>query len=309
MSSYNYRALQTRHQYDPAQIEKVCRIGDSLTQISRIPFLLDRLSLYGGTALNFIHFSQPHRLSVDIDFNYRHQGEERDWGEIRRDIDDAYKQILYAQGYQPQDIRIDASYPLSRFTVHYTSHQGTRDSFKIETGYMRRIPILDKDARMSFRHLGSDTLHTVTTPQPEELYANKWVTLLSRATPRDLYDVSIIAETGANTIKLRKCAVLESLMSLPQPLTNVDPEKIIAGIRPDPGLRALLRTGQDLDTDALKTTVTRFSEEIIGSLTTNEKKLIHQFYARREFTPELLGLKDINPIISSHPGILRALSQ
>jgi hypothetical protein len=56
MSSYNYRALQTRHLYDLAQIEKVCRIGDSLTQISRIPFLLDRLSLYGGTALNLIHF-------------------------------------------------------------------------------------------------------------------------------------------------------------------------------------------------------------------------------------------------------------
>jgi len=309
MSSYNYRALQTRHPYDPAQIEKACRIGDTLTQISRIPFLLNRLSLYGGTALNFIHFPQPHRLSVDIDFNYRHQGEERDWGEIRRDIDDAYKQILYAQGYQPQDIRIDASYPLSRFTVSYTSHQGTRDSFKIETGYMRRIPILDKDARMSFRHLGSDTLHTVTTPQAEEIYANKLVTLLSRATPRDLYDVSIIGETGVDTTKLRKCAVLESLMSLPQPLTDVDPEKIIAGIRPDQGLRALLRTGQDLDTDALKTTVTRYSKEIIGSLTTNEKNLIHQFYTQKIFTPELLGLKDINPMISSHPGILRALSQ
>jgi len=309
MSSYNYRALQTRHLYDPAQIEKVCRIGDSLTQISRIPFLLDRLSLYGGTALNLIHFRQMPRLSVDADFNYRHQGEERDWGETRRDIDDAYKQILYAQGYQPQNIRIDASYPLSRFTVSYTSHQGTRDSFKIETGYMRRIPILDKDARMSFRHLGSDTLHTVTTPQAEEIYANKLVTLLSRATPRDLYDLSIIVGTDVDTTKLRKCTVLESLMSLPQPLTDVDPEKIIVGIHPDQGLRALLRTGQVLDTDALKTTVTRYSEEIIGSLTTNEKNLIHQFYAEREFTPELLKLQDINPMIGSHPGILRALSQ
>jgi len=307
--TYNIQLVAEKHGFQEDQIEKVLRISDILEDISVIPFLSRRLSLYGGTALNLIHFRQMPRLSVDADFNYRHQGEERDWGETRRDIDDAYKQILYAQGYQPQNIRIDASYPLSRFTVSYTSHQGTRDSFKIETGYMRRIPILDKDARMSFRHLGSDTLHTVTTPQPEELYANKLVTLLSRATPRDLYDVSIIAETDADTTKLRKCAVLESLMSLPQPLTNVDPEKIIGGIRPDPSLRALLRTGQDLDTDALRASVTRYSEEIIGSLTTNEKNLIHQFYAQREFTPELLALQDINPMIRSHPGILRALSQ
>ena len=201
--TYNIQRLAEKHGFQEDHIEKLLRISDILEDISAIPFLNRRLSLYGGTALNLIHFPQMPRLSVDADFNYRHQGEERDWGEIRRDIDDAYKQILYAQGYQPRDIRIDASYPLSRFTVHYTNHQGTHDSFKIETGYMHRMPILNKDAHMSFRHLGSDTLHTVTTPQAEEIYANKLVTLLSRATPRDLYDVSIIAETGANTTKLR----------------------------------------------------------------------------------------------------------
>jgi predicted nucleotidyltransferase component of viral defense system len=67
MNSYDYRFLQAKHPYDPAQIEKVCRIGDFLVQISRIPFLRDRLSLYGGTALNLIHFSQLQRLSVDVD--------------------------------------------------------------------------------------------------------------------------------------------------------------------------------------------------------------------------------------------------
>ena len=57
------------------------------------------------------------------------------------------------------------------------------------------------------------------TPQTEEIYANKWITLLARATFRDLYDAHIIAETDTDTAKLRKCAVLESLMSLPHPLT------------------------------------------------------------------------------------------
>jgi len=309
VSSYDYRALQAKHPYDPVQIEKACRIGDFIAQVSQIPFLTDRLSLYGGTALNFIHFAQLQRLSVDADFNYRHQGEATDWGEIRRDIDTAYKQILYTQGYQPRDIKIDASYPLSRFTVHYTNHQGNPDSFKIETGYMRRAPILDKDARMGFRHPGNDATHTVTTPQAEEIYANKWVTLLSRATFRDLYDVCIIAETGTNADRLRKCSVLESLMSLPQPLTAVDPGRIIGGIRPDPGLRALLRTGQSPDTQTLKETATSYSEALISGLTTNERHLIHEFYTRKVFKPELLALHDINPEIRSHAGILRALQQ
>jgi predicted nucleotidyltransferase component of viral defense system len=309
MVSYDYRALQQKHQYGPAQIEKGCRIGDILVQVSQIPFLRDRLSLYGGTALNFIHFTQPQRLSVDIDFNYRHQGEKKDWGEIRREIDDTYKQILYAQGYQAEDIRIDASYPLSRFTVNYINHQGTNDSIKIETGYMRRMPILNRDAHMSFHHMGNDMQYTVMTPQTEEIYANKWITLLSRATLRDLYDAHIIAETDTDADKQRKCAVLESLMSLPQPLTGVDPEETINGITIDPSLQAVLRTGQDLDIKALKESVARYSEAIIGSLTENERQCIKEFYTRRRFTPELLELQEINPEIRSHPAILRALQR
>jgi predicted nucleotidyltransferase component of viral defense system len=60
-------------------MEKVCRITDLLEDVSAIRFLSVRLSLYGGTAFAFVYSDEILRLSVDLDFNYRHM-DGRDWG-------------------------------------------------------------------------------------------------------------------------------------------------------------------------------------------------------------------------------------
>jgi hypothetical protein len=39
------------------------------------------LSLYGGTALTFIHSKEMLRLSIDMDLNYRHK-DTGDWGSV-----------------------------------------------------------------------------------------------------------------------------------------------------------------------------------------------------------------------------------
>ena len=98
-------------------------------------FLKERLSLIGGTAINFIYTKPLARLSVDLDFNYHHI-DEHDWGEVRTRIDHVIKQILYIQGYADTDIKIDSSYPLGRMVVYYTNSVGKMDSFQIEIGYM-----------------------------------------------------------------------------------------------------------------------------------------------------------------------------
>lgn len=303
MSGYDYRRLQSKHPYNPRQLKKLCRISDILARISQIPFLRNRLSLYGGTALNFIHFPQPQRLSVDIDFNYRHIDKDRDWGDVRDQIDASIKQILYGQGYKDVDIKIEATYPLCRFNVDYINHLAHRDGFKIETGYMRRMPILSKDALMDFRHIGADTHHTIKTPQAEEIYANKWITLLARATPRDLYDVHVITKARADKSTLRKCGVIESLMSLDRPLTSVDPEKTINSINYDESLRAVISTHQSPDIDTIRSEAIHYSESIINNLTKDEKRCINLFHTQKKFQPELLGLEEINPEIRSHPTI------
>jgi len=305
--SYDYRYLLSKHPYDPTQLEKVCRISDTLERITQIPFLRERLSLYGGTALNFIHFKEIQRLSVDIDFNYRHQGEQTDWGEIRVEIDENIKQILTSQGYKDQDIKIDPSYPLCRFTVKYTNHQNTSDSFKIETGYMKRIPILANDAYLDFNHIGKETKFKVKTPRHEEIYANKIVTMLDRATPRDLYDVASISETNIDLDTLRKCTIIESLMSLKQPITKINTQKIIERIPYDERIRAVSKHTSKPDIKETRQKAATYTNKITETLTEKEKQYIKIFYEERQLKPELLETSKIHPDIQRHPGILRAL--
>ncbi len=72
--------------------EKIERLCDLLGSIEKSEFVSKRLSLYGGTVLNFVYLDQP-RLSEDLDFNYRHIDQE-DWGEVRDKIDENLKYIL-----------------------------------------------------------------------------------------------------------------------------------------------------------------------------------------------------------------------
>lgn len=307
--SYDYRYLQSIHPYDPVQLEKVCRISDTLERITQIQFLREHLSLYGGTALNFIHFPEIQRLSVDVDFNYRHQGEEIDWGEIRSEIDENIKQILTSQGYKDTDIKIDASYPLCRFIIEYTNHQNTLDFFKIETGYMKRIPILTNDAYHDFIHIGKKTRFKVKTPQTEEIYANKLITLLDRATPRDLYDVATVSETNIDQDKLRKCAIIESFISFKKPITEIDPNQIINKIPYDERIRTVSRLTNKPDIKDIRQKVIRYTNKIMETITINENQCIQLFYDKKQFKPELLETKTLHPDIQQHPGILRALQK
>jgi predicted nucleotidyltransferase component of viral defense system len=50
-------------------LEKVVRLGELAGDISRHPLLGDALVLKGGTPLNLC-FSEPRRMSVDLDYNY-----------------------------------------------------------------------------------------------------------------------------------------------------------------------------------------------------------------------------------------------
>lgn len=171
--SYDFLELGRRYDFDPRLREKVCRISDFLEDLSNVRFLRERQCLYEGSALTFVFFKEILRLSIDIDFNYRHL-DDRDWGAMRDEIDNRIKSILYAQGYEESGLAINASYPLTRITVRYRNLNDLNDSFMIETGYLRRIPILWEDSLGMFRHIGTGEQFPIKTPMPEELFANKW---------------------------------------------------------------------------------------------------------------------------------------
>ena len=191
--------------------EKIGRISDILVQMNKLPLLRDHFSFYGGTALNFLYLNAP-RLSEDLDFNYR-KTDERDWGEVRDDIDRETKRVLYDLGYDEENIRIQPYYNLCRFHIRYINSKGLKDTIKIETGYMRRIPILKEDIFGEFIHPISEQRIELKIPIKEELFANKFCTTFSResVSARDIYDVYSISSAKFDMSLFIDVVLIESI--------------------------------------------------------------------------------------------------
>ena len=308
---YGLEGLARIYGFNTREIEKVCRISDVLEDLSSIRFLRDRLSLYGGTSLAFIHSKEILRLSVDLDFNYRHL-DEKDWGEVRDEIDETIKALLYRQGYAKNDLAISPTYPLARFTVDYNSTQGLNDSFRIEIGYMRRYPILKQDTLADFKHIGTQETFPIKTPQREELFSNKWCTLLYRKTARDLFDLHQILSLKMNQNTFRKCAIIDSLMRGNPKLYQINLDKAINGIPMDSSLSNLLQTekASTLNFDEMRKKVIRFSQLTITALTKEELELIDQFFDAKKFKPDLIDEEGIfHEKLKDHPSIQRMLTK
>jgi len=307
---YNFNELARRYGFNIREIEKVFRISDVIEDISAIKFLRDRLSLYGGTALTFIYSKEILRLSIDLDVNYRHL-DTRDWGEVRDEIDERIKNLLYRRGYGESGIAISPTYPLTRITIQYTNTLGIKDNFPIEVGYMRRYPILKSDASAAFKHIGTQESFLVKTPIKEELFANKWCALLYRRTPRDLFDIHQIANMDMDLTVFRKCAVVDSLMRGRPKLYKIDIEETVSGIPIDSSLRNLLQAElSKFDFDRMRKQTMKFSKSIVANLTRNEIRAIDQFFELKTFEPTLIDEEGIfYEKIEEHPAIKWALTR
>jgi len=307
---YDFHALALRYGFNTKDMEKACRISDMLEDISAVKFLSERLSLYGGTALTFIHFKEILRLSIDMDLNYRHK-DNTDWGQVREEIDKRLKDLLYRQGYNKTDIAINASYPLTRFTVKYINATGSEDSFKIEIGYMRRTPILKTDIMADFKHIGTQETFKITTPTKEELFANKWCAMLYRKTARDVFDVYRIADIKFDHDTFRKCAIIDSLTRKRPKLYEINPEAINK-IPLDSSLRNLLQTEKlpKFDYNKISAKATEFTKTQLQELTTKEKEMVDQFWEKKKYRPELIDPTGIfHAKIAEYPAALWILEK
>jgi predicted nucleotidyltransferase component of viral defense system len=307
---YDIDSIARQHGFNAKETEKVLRISDLLERISAVKFLSDRLSLYGGTALTFIYSPQILRLSIDLDFNYRHT-DTPDWGDVRKEIDEKLKDLIYRQKYNKRDVAINASYPLTRFTVKYLNTLGSEDSVKTEIGYLRRTPILKTDTLAEFKHIGTQETFKTKTPQKEELFANKWCTLLYRKTPRDLFDTYQITRMKFNHETFRKCAIIDSLTHERPKIHQID-TNFIEKIPIDSSLRNLLQTKstQKYDFSKVARTVKEFTQAQLTSITNDEKKAVDQFYDQKIFNPQLIDNTELfHEKIDEYPAALRTLQK
>jgi predicted nucleotidyltransferase component of viral defense system len=307
---YDIASIARQHGFNAKETEKVLRISDLLEDISAVKFLSDRLSLYGGTALTFIYLPQILRLSIDLDFNYRHI-DTADWGDVRKESDEKLKEILYRQKYNEKEVAINASYPLTRFTIKYLNTLGSEDSVKIEIGYLRRTPLLRTDTLADFKHVGTQETFKVKTPQKEELFENKWCTLLYRKTPRDLFDTYQITRIKFNPEIFRKCAILDSLTHEKPKIYQID-TGFIEEIPIDSSLKNLLQTQniQKHDFPKIARTVKEFTQTQLASITEDEKKAVDQFYDQKIFNPQLINnIGLFHERIKEYPAVLRTLQK
>jgi predicted nucleotidyltransferase component of viral defense system len=207
----------------PTVLEKIGRISDILVSIGEDQLLRDTLCLYGGTALNFLHFPKTPRLSEDLDFNYRHTTE-GDWGDVRSEVDARIKGILHSQGYADDQFRIQPKYNIGRFHVKYTNFEGLKDTLKVEIGYTRRMPILKQDAYLEFHHPLRDASLPIMSPSREEIFANKFCTMLARKGPgaylRDVFDVATMQQVDIDRSLMVDIILVESLMC------ELDPNRV-----------------------------------------------------------------------------------
>ena len=294
--------------FDEKTVEKIYRICDILERISLVDYTKERLSLYGGTSLNFLHFKDVPRLSMDIDFNFRDLNID-DWGKERDKIDIILKKIFSDLNYDKKDIKIQADYPLTRFTVNYKTKDKQLDSIKIEIGYMRRMPIFRNDQTLLFNHFKTDEEIEIKTPISEELFGNKFCTLFYRykdvdvISSRDLFDVYSISKTNFNNTLFETAVVLDSLMRPEPKIFDRNPKSIFEDVSIDNRLINLIRDGK-IPKD-LKTRSKYFIDKYISISKEKYSEIINKFFDEHWLDYSLLKKSNILHLdICSHPGLL-----
>jgi len=298
----------------PSEIqEKIERLFDILSRIYSAPFLSKRLAFYGGTCLNFVHLERAPRLSLDLDFNFRDVGSGNWWDE-REKVDNIMKKIFSDLYYEHDDIKIQTSYPLTRFEVWYKTASGGRNSVKVEIGYQRRLPILRNDMVLNWHSPFSDRSMDVLTPIREELCSNKVATLLFRYeypghfSGRDLFDAYTISGMDLDMELFMLSLVIDSLTRPERRLDRISTEILLEHARIEGNVEDLIF--DDISLDEVSFEVSRFLRTLMDEVKTQWSPLIDDLFQRNIFDPnEHISKGILNERIREHPGIMRSIER
>ncbi len=286
-------------------LEKAYRLIALLAEVRRTPDLHGKIALKGGTALQSIHLGFR-RLSVDVDFNYvgslDKDGMERDRAKMRA----ALLRLFGQQGYVLDDER--AHHSEHSFILAYENSAGNRDRIKFEINFSERLPALDLDVfelQHPFEALGDVS---VLSYRSEELFASKSRALVTRATPRDLFDVSLIASraTSYDEVLYRKLLIFYLCMT-PGDVREVRMDRISKVDERDVKrfLLPLLRKGGDTPRlEEMKEGVRTHLDRML-TFTSEEHRFLDTFYNEGRFDQgALFGDVPVAPNLGNHPVIV-----
>lgn len=254
-------------------LEKMFRLLDVLITLKSNPVTKDAFVLKGGTALNLFILEFP-RISIDIDLNYvrfiSKSGMLKDRKLITSEI-----QKLFQSEYQLEITK--EVHALSQFTFHYQTMSGSTDMLKLEVNYLVRVPLLSPRIR-TFRRFSQNI--DFLCLEYQEVLAGKIIALLSRYTPRDLFDVYqiIVSPLTVDNRFLRSLVLFYGIVTDTKifDLFNLKFE-LITQKDVQNKLAPMLRRGTFPDRDELVTRVEKFLAPFLA-LTDKEADAIHNFY-------------------------------
>lgn len=236
--------------------EKVVRLSDVLSFIEDDSLLSDSLALKGGTAINLTIFNLS-RLSVDIDLDYTKTVPREVMLAERKRLSEHIQKYMEASGYSlsPKSKHYHA---LDSLVYEYINAGDTRDNLKIEINYMLRCHILPLSRKTVSLPWDEQKL-TVLSVDSVEIFAAKAVALLSRAAPRDLYDMFNMRKNNlfdkTQEQLFRKCFVFYLAIASDYSPESINLENVgdISPYRIKTELMPVLRRGEKFDlTDAQK---------------------------------------------------------
>ena len=167
-------------------LEKVTRLYDILRFMNTMPLLKKNLALKGGTAINFTMLDLP-RLSVDIDLDFVNNCMKEEMLNQRKTINDAIHKYMIREGYELSP-KSKSPHSLDSFVYRYIGVSGNYDNIKIEINYSLRAHIDQTEYVHAIHPLFTNDfkIHRLSII---EVFASKINALMTRAAPRDLYDV------------------------------------------------------------------------------------------------------------------------
>ena len=293
--------LASKTNFIKDNLEKVLRLSEILKFLNNDPDFKDKLALKGGTAINLTSVDLP-RLSVDIDLDFTENLAKE---EVEKEKDKLSKRLtdyMWQEGYflnaEPR-----RHYALLSFSFAYINNAGNKDSIKVEINFMDRCHILPLEHK---KIMGKDIIDgfDILVLNTTELYASKVNALLSRATPRDLYDVNTMINNKiiVNKELLRKCLIFYNMVGGDQDIDSISFENV-EGInfkKIKTQLRPVLAKNDKFDLEEAKTNVISYLRSLI-TIGQDEQRFIYEFRAKH-YMPELLfSDKTIIDNIKCHP--------
>ena len=285
-------------------LEKAYRLLELGKEMSSVKELAQKLALKGGTAIQFVFFGLR-RLSVDIDLNYIGSVDREEAQRDRLVIREALSRLFAQFGYTFQ---LNSWHSQEQFELSYVNSGGNKDRIKVEINYSERVPVLQTET-LSLKHpfepIGDVKMRTYAF---EESMGMKTRALLTRGTPRDLYDIYLLNNWTGDFDKdlYRKiaifylcCAPIDARDLDLKLLEKLDEKSLKRNLAP-----MLRKREHGLDIIALRTPVVRVMTELLR-FDDNEKEFLENFYEQRRFDSKLLFKEHIvNPDLSKHPVIL-----